>query len=365
MAFSASETTRLIVISCAAQDHKLKEFADYFGLKVADFNKRPGHTVVIDNSTEPATLGRGPWPTLDPAAMYGLAGRVVEQLKPYTEADPVGMLTSFLTTFGALVGPGPHFMVEGARHPARLFTVHVGETARSRKGTNYRIVKLLFKDNDRWHEYFEFNGLATGEGLVKDLSAATPPSGKVDASSPKPDKRRLIVETEFARTLTVASRDGNSLSALLRQAYDGDDLAIKTRHEPLRAPGASISMLGQITAEELQKRLTDTEVANGFANRYLFVCLQNSKELPEGGKLPGNLRHDLEQYVNDAIERARRLGHVVLERTPEAKKRWAELYRRVPAISPSGFARCRHPSSRSSVHAALRGICRYRRLEGH
>lgn len=258
--------------------------------------------------------------------MYGLAGRVVEQLADFTEADPAGMLTSFLTIFGGLVGPGPHAVVEGARHPARLFTVHAGETARSRKGTNYKIIQLVFRNNPYWHDAFEFVGLATGEGLVMDLAATAPPSGTVVKPPQSADKRRLIVETEFARVLSVASRDGNTLSALLRQAWDGDTLAIKTRKDPLSARGASVSMLGQVTIEELQRKLTHTEAASGFANRYLYVCLRTSKELPEGGQLPGNLWFELEEEVKEAVDRARRLGNVVLKRTEEAKERWAEMY---------------------------------------
>ena len=332
----------------------LKDVTDHFN---ADFvvedlvdayppgGKRPRQAVLTypELSNRSRVLGPGPWPVLDAAAMYGLAGKVVERLAPHTEADLAGMLTSFLTIFGALVGPGPHAEVEGASHPARLFTVHVGETARSRKGTNYKIIRLAFRNNKHWHDAFEFQGLATGEGLVKDLANTEPPSGKVKPSSEGRDKRRLIVETEFARVLSVGSRDGNTLSALLRQAWDGDTLAIKTRKDPLNATGASVSMIGQVTIEELHRKLTDTEAASGFANRFLYVCLRTSKELPEGGTLPGNLRWELEQEVDEAIERARRLGNVVLKRTDEARERWAEIYH--------GFKECPHRGLLGAVTA--------------
>src|SRR5438552_110268 len=46
------------------------------------------------------------WPALNPAALYGLAGHVVETIYPTTEADRVGLLGSVLIQFGSIVGPG-------------------------------------------------------------------------------------------------------------------------------------------------------------------------------------------------------------------------------------------------------------------
>ena len=37
-------------------------------------------------------------------AFYGLAGEVVRTIEPHSEADPFGLLLSFLTLFGAAVG---------------------------------------------------------------------------------------------------------------------------------------------------------------------------------------------------------------------------------------------------------------------
>ena len=51
-----------------------------------------------------------------------------------------------------------------------------------------------------------------------------------------PDKRLMIVESEFAGTLTVARRDGNILSRVLRDGWDRGDLATLTKSSPARAP---------------------------------------------------------------------------------------------------------------------------------
>lgn len=82
--------------------------------------------------------------------------------------------------------------------------------------------------------------------------------------------------------LGVAGRDGNTLSAVLRDCWDTGNLRVLTRKDPLRATAAHVSVLGHVTVPELRRRLTDTEAANGFANRFLWVCVRRSKRLPAG-----------------------------------------------------------------------------------
>jgi hypothetical protein len=68
------------------------------------------------------TLSSG-WPTLDPAALHGLAGDVVRLIEPHTEADPVALLVSFLSEFGAMLNRGPHLILDGSYHPLLFWPV--------------------------------------------------------------------------------------------------------------------------------------------------------------------------------------------------------------------------------------------------
>src|SRR5262249_6939139 len=61
------------------------------------------------------------------------------------------------------------------------------------------------------------------------------------------DKRLMIQEEEFARLLNVASRDGNTLSPIIRKAWDKGELAVNTKAENLTATGAHISIIGHVT----------------------------------------------------------------------------------------------------------------------
>jgi hypothetical protein len=67
------------------------------------------------------------------------------------------------------------------------------------------------------------------------------------------------VETEFAATFKVAGSETNTLSPIVRQAWDTGTLRALTRHNPLTARGAHISIVGHITSEELKRHLTSTE----------------------------------------------------------------------------------------------------------
>lgn len=149
-----------------------------------------------------------PWPVLDDAALYGLAGDVVNTLNPHTEADPVGILVQFLTAFGNLIGNNAYYQVESDRHHAYLFSVHVGASAKGRKGTAGSRVRAVTKLADEtWADERTASGMSSGEGLI---NAVRDPVEKWDAKAKQfetvdpgvTDKRLMITEPEFAGALS-------------------------------------------------------------------------------------------------------------------------------------------------------------------
>jgi hypothetical protein len=151
------------------------------------------------------------------SAFYGLPGRVVEAIEPHSEADPYGLLLTFLVGFGAAVGRSPHAFVEASRHPARLYVVLVGPTSKGRKGTSWSQVKRILEVADP--EFMlnrSMGGFASAEALV-------------DVCADGSDERLLIFEAEWARLLAVGRREGSTLSPLLRDAWDTDRLATRAR----------------------------------------------------------------------------------------------------------------------------------------
>ena len=120
-------------------------------------------------------------------------------------------------------------------------------------------------------------------------------------------------------------REGNTLSAILREAWDRNRLRVLTRKEPLDVDNVNLSVIAHITPEELLNNLTATDRCNGFANRFLIMLVRRSKFLPEGG---GDV--DLNVIVTRlraAVEAAR--GRGLIQRDAAARELWAEEYRRI------------------------------------
>jgi hypothetical protein len=268
-------------------------------------------------ATNPATPSAGS-DGLPEVAFHGIAGAVVRALEPHTEADPAGLLLTFLAAAGAALGPYPHAVADGSEHPARLNVVLVGSSARARKGTSWAVVRrVLTRADPAFFADHVLGGLSSGEGLVAALAKGN------DGPDPTTAGWLLVHEPEFARLLKVASRSA-SLSAIIREAWDSGELSVVTRREPLRASGAHVSVLGHITGEELVRSLRAVEIANGMANRFLFVGVHRSKRLPFGGQLSEATLDDLARSVSIALQRGRQLGR--LERSPAAREYWARLY---------------------------------------
>jgi hypothetical protein len=142
----------------------------------------------------------------------------------------------------------------------------------------------------------------------------------------------MVVEPEFAGALAVMERHGNTLSMVVRQSWDGHRLWTMTRNSPLVATGAHISIIGHITEAELRARLTRTDAANGFANRFLFVLVRRSKELPFGGSLGDREIAELGKRLEARLERLpceQRIGM-----TEEARKFWTGIYHELSADRP-------------------------------
>ena len=63
---------------------------------------------------------------------------------------------------------------------------------------------------------------------------------------------------------------------MLRGLWDHGRAQTLTRHEPLRCREAHVVVLAHITGAELRRELTETDRANGLANRFLLIAAKRS-----------------------------------------------------------------------------------------
>jgi hypothetical protein len=282
---------------------------------------------------------RGPqWPEeLAGAAYHGFAGELVEGIKPYTEASPVALLVQTLATYGSAVGRAGYFSVGATRHGTNLNAVLVGRTAGGRKGTSLDEVLIHFNYADPfWFHNHIAAGLSSGEGLIYAVRDATQKTEPIRGAGGAPtgeyrtvitdpgvqDKRLLVTETEFGAVLRVLQREGNTLSAILRQAWDTGHLRVLNKNTPLQATGAHISLVGHITKDELLQRLDQTDAWNGLLNRFLWAAVHRWQRLPTAKPMPLALREKLTETLKDRLQWGR--GAVEAHRDEEAEQFWRE-----------------------------------------
>lgn len=279
------------------------------------------------------------WPRIDGAAYHGLVGEVVRTIGPQTEGDPIAVAVNFIVMVGNAIGATPFTPVGSARHGTNVFVVNAGETAKARKGTAYTEVHSVVASADpEWAATRIVGGMSSGEGLIYPLrdSVSTLKNGEEVVVDPGTDDHRLLaVEEEFSSVLKQSARQGNTLSEVIRRAWDRTTLQTLTRNSPLRASNPHVSILGHITAAELRRTLTETDAANGLANRFLWVCVRRSKLLPEGGFVDPTDKQRLIERTKRAIDFARRCGEV--RRDSEARALWEKTYPTISRGAPGLF----------------------------
>ena len=221
-----------------------------------------------------------PAPARD-AALHGLAGEFVTRTAPHTETDPMALLVQFLV---ASAPPPGATSTTRSRRPAITSTSSRSSSAPAARAQGIGVGSrrgALQAHRQQFAERCVSSGLSSGEGLIFEVRDPTP------GDSGAQDKRRLIIEAEFAQVLKVLAREGNTLSPVVRNAWDGKPLQTIAKNAPVRATGAHIAIIGHITKDELLRFVSGTELANGFVNRFLIVAVTRSQELPFGGRLQG------------------------------------------------------------------------------
>jgi hypothetical protein len=340
--YDAGANRRVVVAAIAERDRTLgyekysgnrdggrKEYERIFD-KLREEGRNTRVRVIVGGSS--AEKEEEPTLEMEEAAYRGLFGRIVQAVDPHTEGDPAAVLASTIVAFGNAIGRGPYVEIGATKHRVNLFCGIVGDTAKGRKGSTWDPVENIMHAADkRWTEGRILSGLSSGEGLiseVRDPVEAPDKDGKMKTVDPGvKDKRLLVMEGELSQALKVMKREGNTLSPVIRNAWDGKSLRTMVKHSPHRATNPHISVLGHITRGELVRHLTETEMANGLANRILWLLVRRSKSLPFGGEWHTVNLGPLTRALVAALEH----GNRPLRMTWSAAARplWSQAYERL------------------------------------
>lgn len=281
-------------------------------------------------------------PKPDPAMLYGLVGDVGRAAAATTEANRYAAAAAHIALLSAGVGRNVYLPVGNVKHHARIFMLHVGRSGRGRKGEAASLTKRIRWSIEKQHTEDSGNlsdplcgqmhdgGLSTREGLALLIHDGYR-NGKEDVL-PIEDKRLWVIESEFANVLHQAKRDGNTLSAALRDSWDGVSIRPATKTSRLWASNPHISLTGNITPSELLGLMESRELSNGFANRFLIFWAERERIEPFPQPTPRAVVTDLAERTKAVIRFAtegypENKDNRPMELSADAQTEYARLYR--------------------------------------
>jgi hypothetical protein len=276
----------------------------------------------------------GPPAHVERAALGGLAGDIVGKILPHTEAGEAALLFNLVIGFGNIVGRNRYTLAGNSRHYPNLFGVLVGASGKGRKGTSWNAFKPILTELDEyWFDHCRGSGMNSGEGLIYHVrdDARDKKGENIPGVS---DKRLFVIEEELASVLKRMKGQSNSLAAVIRDAWDGNDLRSMIKNSPDRATAPCISILAHITKAEVIDLLTGTDCQNGFANRFLWPYTERSKFLPDGGRIPMETLHSEILALKAALEKSKKGDESEIDLSPEAKELWRAVYRNLSEGKP-------------------------------
>jgi len=305
--------------------------------RIGDAIHRPHATSPPDDADdggEAAMVAHRNAPVADPACLHGLIGNVAHAGSEGTETNAVAIAANFMAYLSCAVGRGVYLPVGNTRHHARLFCLHIGRSGRGRKGDAVslvlRIDQALRAMDEGFAPQIHRGGLSSREGLVA-LMHDGYRQGRLDVPAIE-DKRLWVVESEFANVLHQGRRDGNTLSAALRDCWDGVDLKPATKSNRLYASHPHVCLSGAISPSELTVLMSARELTNGFANRFLMIWAERTRMLPFPKETPQAVvehlaRRTLEVLAFVRANRHDQRDYLRMELSPQAQWRYAQLYR--------------------------------------
>ena len=326
----------------------------------------------IDQATD-ATVkdGRdGPSPLAPPVmpneGFPDLVADIVKAACANSEAHPVAVAANVVALFCCAVGRVPFQRIGDSVAHARVFALIVGRSGKARKGTAEATPREVFRRADavlrKRHQNddrlrIHAGGLSTGEGVawaIRDPIEPDPATGK-GGDLGVADKRLMVIESEFANVLAQVKREGNILSATIRNLWDGRAIEPLTKTSRLSATKPHVVIVGHITGAELREKSTENDAANGLLNRFVVLHVHRPKLVPLPEPTPDAVLDALAQRVADAIHYATQ-GNALANNTHEivmdsnAKAVWCEMY---PTVTADMNGKAGSLMARSEVYCRM------------
>ena len=316
------------------------------GIVLPDYQKKPfepkqNHTT--QSTDEEAIETHRNAPRGNDAMLYGIFGDFGRIAAKNTEVNPYAAAFNSMIYLSSAIGRDVFFYIGNDIHHVRLFGLHIGRSSQGQKGGAHsllnRVEKHLAEREPTLAPRKHTGGLSSREGLAALLHDGYK-DGKQEVE-PITDKRLFIRESEFANVMHQASRNGNTLSAALRDGWDGIGSQPATKHRGIWSTNPHIAIAAACTPVELITLTTKNDVSNGFLNRFVIFWAERTKLVPFPESTPQHTVDDLAQRLANIIDFAKGDYHwdtnpsLSVENTrqitlsDEAKKVYGHIYIKV------------------------------------
>jgi hypothetical protein len=306
-----------------------------------------GKAQVAASTSDAPDAGIKVWPVLVKKARIGIVADIATVATRKSEADPIAVKASMLVAGGALFGRSRFMRVGDSVHHARVFGALVGASSRARKGTSYDPIRRIIRATETVLQSESTLPFPCGRSLQISPGPLSSAEGLIDAIRDKrgpeddggvDDKRLLCIEGEFGSVLRACQRQGNTLSTVVRVAWDGWTLAPLTKKDKIRATDPHICIIAHITRNELAELLTASDVWNGFANRFLWNMVRRGSQHAFPQPMPDDDVDRIAKNLAGVVEYAHQCA--AEKRKPEvrfsnkAADLWANVYSEISRDYP-------------------------------
>jgi len=204
--------------------------------------------------------------------------------------------------------------------------------------------------NATWLDGCLSSNTQSGEGIVhriRDEQYGIPPGRRKKGEPAEEqlldpgvsDKRLLIAEEEFSHSLKMEKRSGNTLTELLRVAWDSPRL-LKTsnKNSPLKATDPHVSLIGHTTRDELLATLNMVDLNNGMANRVLWCAAKRTGDMPDAEPIFWREQTEILDRLKGVLQQrfANTDDPAFIARSQDAKNYWDTLYCKLNAEKQNG-----------------------------
>jgi putative DNA primase/helicase len=304
-------------------------------------------------------------PVLPRSALPGLLAEIVDAACANSEAHPAAVAANIICLFCCAVGRAAFQRIGDSLVHARVFALIVGKSGKARKGTAEHLPREIFKRVDAilrkrhsndLRQRVHGGGLSSGEGIGFAIRDPREPDEKGKGGDVGViDKRLMVIESEFSNVLAQVKREGNILSATIRNLWDGRDIEPLTKTSQMTATKPHVVIIGHITGHELREKSTENDAANGLLNRFMLLHVHRPKLVPLPEPTPTAVVDALAVRLAHAIDKATGgnpldNNTVVVAMTLEAREVWCELY---PGITQDREGLAGSLMARSEVYARM------------